>query len=267
MPRALALFLTLFTLPLFADTPVATILCYHEVHPEGEVLSRTPRRSAATSDTSESMRYVAHLEDFVAQLDYLDANGYHVIPLADLVDYLQGRRDSLPPRAVVITFDDGWLCTYMTAWPELEKRGMPFTFFIYPGLVVQHGSHTVKWEQIAEMAAAGVDIESHSWSHPFLTLKNNHQVDPANYDTFLKHELLDSRKRLEKASGKDVRFFCYPYGDYDQTVIDAALRDGYAAATTVERGAITRNTPVMKLKRYLVHNDTTLDEFKTFLVR
>jgi peptidoglycan/xylan/chitin deacetylase (PgdA/CDA1 family) len=267
MPRALALLLTIFAFPLFGDTPVATILCYHEVHAEGDVVSRTPRRSAATADVSESMRYVAHLDDFVAQLDYLEANGYHVIPLAHLVEYIQGKRDALPTRAVVITFDDGWLCTYSTAWPELKKRGMPFTFFIYPGLVVQHGSHTVKWDQIKQMASAGVDIESHSWSHPFLTLKNNHAVDAANYDAFLQHELLDSRTRLEKASGKDVRFFCYPYGDYDQTVIDAAARGGYVAATTVERGPIARSTPLMKLKRYLIHNDTTLDEFKTFLLR
>jgi len=53
-----------------------------------------------------------------------------VIPLSDLVDYLQGKIDLLPPRAVVITFDDGWECTYTRAWPELKKRGMPFTAFI-----------------------------------------------------------------------------------------------------------------------------------------
>src|SRR4051794_32118443 len=113
MPRLCAfLVAAVLTLPAIADVPVATILCYHEVHAPGDTVSREPRRRAATNDTSEQMRYVATLDNFVAQLDYLQTNGYHVIPLSDLVDYLAGRVDVLPPRAVVITFDDGWLCTF-----------------------------------------------------------------------------------------------------------------------------------------------------------
>jgi len=268
MPRLWAVVFALLSFNVFAaDAPVATILCYHEVHAAGETLERKPRASATSSDTSEQMRYVASLDNFIAQLDYLQDNGYHVIPLSDLLDYLQGRIDLLPPRAVVITFDDGWECAYTHAWPELKKRGMPFTAFIYPGLILQHGSHTVTWAQVAEMAKGGVDIQSHSWSHPFLTQKNNHAVDPAGYDAFLKHELLDSRTRIEAATKKPVRFFCYPYGDYDGAVIAEAVHAGYVAATTTLRGPVTRSSPVMQLNRYLIHNDTTIDEFKTFLLR
>lgn len=249
-----------------ADAPVATILGYHEVHATGDVVARAPRKSATTNDASEQMRYVATLDNFVAQLDYLTANGYHVIPLSDLVAYLQGRTDVLPPKPVVITFDDGWLCMYTTAWPELKKRGMPFTAFIYPSTILEHGSHAVTWPQVAEMAKHGVDIESHSWSHPFLTLKNNKTVDAAGYDAFLKHEVGDSKARIEEKTKKPVRFFCYPYGDYDGSVIAEVAHSGYTAATTVSRGTVTRRTPLMELPRYLIHNDTTLDEFKTFLV-
>ena len=257
MTRLWAVVLTFLSFNVFAaDAPVATILCYHEVHPAGELLSRQPRASATSGETSEQMRYVATLENFVAQLDYLQADGYHVIPLSDLVDYLQGKMDHLPPRAVVITFDDGWLCQYTHAWPELRKRGLPFTAFIYPELIIDHGAHTVTWSQVDEMVKAGVDIESHSFTHPFLTKESS----------ALKHEVLDSKSRIEQATKKPVRFFCYPYGDYDGGVIAEAVHDGYVAATTVTRGAVMRNTPLMQLPRYLIHNDTTLDEFKTFLL-
>jgi len=264
------LLLAFFSLTLLADdrtTPVATILCYHEVDPTGPPSHDTiPRRTATGPAPTEQLRYTATRENFNAQLDYLSANGYHVIPLAELVAFLKGTRDSLPPRAVVITVDDGWLCSYTEITPALAKRKWPFTLFVYPR-IVGRGTHAVSWKQVTEMARSGVDIESHTFSHPFLTMKNNHNVTAETYPQFLQHELVESKQTIEEHTGKGVRFLCYPFGDYDTTVAEAASKAGYEAALTTERGVITRSTPLLQLKRYLIHNDTTLDEFKTFLVR
>jgi peptidoglycan/xylan/chitin deacetylase (PgdA/CDA1 family) len=246
-------------------TPVATILCYHEVD-DAPTHTTVPRRGAAESGKNEQLRYTASRGNFRAQLDYLTANDYSVIPFSDLVDHLAGRKATLPPRAVVITVDDGWACAYSDILPEMQKRGMPFTLFAYPK-IVGRGTHAVTWEQLSKMAQAkGVEIGSHSFTHPFLTLKNNKKVQAAEYDAFLKHELLDSRTRLQQATGKPVRYLCYPFGDYDASVASAASTFGYEAAVTTERGVITRATPLMQLKRYLIHNDTTLEQFKTFLL-
>src|SRR5437764_15220589 len=89
-----------------------------------------------------------------------------------LVDTLKGRRGSLPAKAVVITVDDGWLCAYTEIFPELRRRKMPWTLFVYPK-IVGRGAHAVTWEQIAEMAEAGADVESHTYTHPFLTQTND----------------------------------------------------------------------------------------------
>lgn len=236
--------------------PVATILSYHEVDPETAKHATVPRRSATGDEKAEMRRYTVTPETFAEQLDYLQQNDYHVIPLADLVDYLEGHRDALPPRAVVITVDDGWACAYTDIAPALRKRGLPFTLFVYPK-IVGRGSHALSWQQIAELARGGADVESHTFTHSFLT-----QTDPQ----FLQHELEDSRLEIARRTGQPVRFLSYPYGDYNASIAADAVRFGYRAAVTTERGPIMPDTAPMQLKRYLIHNDTTLEEFKTFLL-
>ena len=266
MPRFSTLALALFlALPLSAaDAPVATILCYHEVDaaPSHETI---PRRTATGDATDEQLRYTASIEQFREELDYLEQHDYHVIALADLIGYLDGNRDALPPRAVVITVDDGWLCAYSEVFPELQRRKMPWTLFVYPK-IVGHGAHALTWPQIAELAAAGVDVESHTYTHSFLTLASNGSVTPERYPQFLDHELAGSRKTIEEQTKKPVRFLSYPYGDFDPAVIAAAEADGYEAALTTRRAPITCATSPLALTRYLIHNDTTLDQFKTFLL-
>jgi peptidoglycan/xylan/chitin deacetylase (PgdA/CDA1 family) len=270
--RPFILYLLLFAalpvaLPVAADQPVATILCYHEVD-DAPTHTTIPRRDAATAapPKNEHLRYTASRGNFAEQLDYLTNNGYTVIPMSDLVDHLAGRTESLPPRAVVITVDDGWLCAYTDILPMLREREMPFTLFVYPK-IVGRGTHAVNWTQLAEMAQLpGVEIGSHSFTHPFLTLKNNKSVQAAEYDAFLRHELLESKSRIEQATAKPARYLCYPFGDYDAGVAAAAKAYGYEAAVTTERGPITKSTPLMQLKRYLIHNDTTLETFRGYLL-
>ena len=248
---------------VYADEPVATILCYHEVDgaPNHETI---PRRGAAAPSKNEQLRYTTTPDQFVAQLNYLQQNDYTVIALADLVDFLLGVRDTLPKRSVVITMDDGWACTYSQAMPELRRRNMPFTVFVYPS-IVGTGAHAMTWAQVRAISEAGGTVGSHTMSHPFLTLKNNPGA-AADYATFLRRELLDSRTLLEKRIGSPVQFLSYPYGDYDECVLEQLADYGYTAAVTTERGPISRSTPPDRLKRYLVHNDTDLAEFKTFLL-
>jgi peptidoglycan/xylan/chitin deacetylase (PgdA/CDA1 family) len=257
--------LLVLSLPLrAAEGPVATILCYHEV--DAFPHTTIPRRSAVGAPADEQRRYTVTTAAFREQLDYLEANDYHVIPLTELSDYLHRRIASLPPRAVVITVDDGWLCAYTTIFPALQKRKMPFTLFVYPH-IVGLGTHAVTWLQIAEMAKApGVEIAGHTFNHPFLTQKNNPAVAGPGYDAFLEEELQESKEVITKATKKPVRSLSYPYGDYDEAVVRAVEDYRYEAAVTTERGPIERSTPPLRLKRYLLHNDTTLAEFKTFLL-
>jgi peptidoglycan/xylan/chitin deacetylase (PgdA/CDA1 family) len=239
-------------MPLLAAV-LATILCWHEVDPPSAAHVTIPRLTATADTRQEQLRYTVTPENFRAQLDYLGAHGYHVIPLADLVDYLDGGHRPLPPKAVVITVDDGWLCAYTNIYPELQRRHLPWTLFLYPA-IVGVGEHAVSWAEVLEMARAGVDVESHTWTHPFLTKLPS-----------LDHELADSKTAIELMTGRRVRFLSYPYGDFNDNVVSAAQCDGYRAGVTTHRAPVEESSPPMTLGRYLVHNDTTIEQFRTFL--
>ena len=253
--------------PLAAVEPVATILSYHEIVPGGVPPYPTHAPPGIPDSAIQPDRYTLALENFTAELDYLDQNGYQVIAFGDLVDYLTGRRDELPPKAVVITIDDGYLSAYKYVYPLMRQRQLPFTLFLYPQ-IVNVGKNYVTWAQVAEMSKGGVDIESHTYTHPLLTAPKHADMTPDAYADFLKHELLDSRMEIEKHTCKPVRFIAYPYSDVDAAVEAAASQYGYEGGT-FDRNAgelITRGkSQVMGLMRFPVEHGTTLENFKRFL--
>src|SRR3954447_18774432 len=206
----------------------AIVLCYHIVESP-----RDPRMEISR-------------EVFAQQMDYLEMTGYTVIPLRDLYDFVMGAKKSLPKRAVVVTIDDGWRSTYTEVFPEMQKRKFPFTVFIYPKIIGQT-AYAMTWKQLKEMADAGVDIQSHSLSHPFLTKRRHASFDESAYGAWLKHELADSKKILERETGKGVEFLAYPYGDYDHTVAASAAKAGYAAALTCEYGRVRRGSDPLRM--------------------
>ena len=117
-----------------------------------------------------------------------------------------------------LTFDDGCLSDYTEAFPALRELGMRATFFVVPTLVGAPGH--VSWAQLREMAAAGMEIGSHSLTHPFL-----HQLDAAG----LRHEVGQSRAILEDRLGSAVRSASLPRG-WEPSGLEAVLDElGYRA--------------------------------------
>src|SRR4051812_27785595 len=153
----------------------ATVLCYHIVESPQD-----PRMEIGREVFRQHMRYLA-------------MTGYNVIPLRDLYEYAAGKRASLPKNAVVITIDDGWRSTYTEVFPEMKRRGFPFTVFIYPKIIGQT-SYAMTWKQIKEMADAGVDVQSHTFSHAFLTRRRHASISEQEYAAWLEHELVESKR-------------------------------------------------------------------------
>jgi peptidoglycan/xylan/chitin deacetylase (PgdA/CDA1 family) len=234
-----------FSIPAVAETPTATVLCYHIVE------SPSDPRMEISRDT------------FRQQLQYLEMTGYNVIPLRHLHEFVTGKRASIPKNAVVITIDDGWRSTYTEAWPELKKRGMPFTVFIYPKIIGQT-ANALTWKQIREMSDAGVDIQSHSLSHPYLT-KRRHRLTDEAYATWVHKELAESRRILEKETGRKVEFLAYPYGDYDDRVASHAKLAGYSAALTCDFGPVRRGSDPLRMKRFVIDGKMDFGDFRRYL--
>lgn len=234
---------TLSAGPRPAHEPTATILCYHVVE--------------SPSDT----KFTLSRATFRQQMEYLASAGYNVIPLAHLSEYIHGKRKSIPPNAVVVTIDDGWKCTYTHIYPEMQRLRMPFTVFVYPKFIGQ-SAYALSWKQVREMSDAGVDIQSHSYSHPFLTQRRHRSFADDYYAQWLARELRDSKSEIEKKTGKPVRFLAYPYGDYDARVVSAAEKSGYEAAVTAEFGSVVRKSDPFRLRRVVIESKMSFAEFR-----
>jgi peptidoglycan/xylan/chitin deacetylase (PgdA/CDA1 family) len=226
--------------------PTATVLCYHIV------------------EAPAAPRMHIDRETFRQQLRYLEMTGYNVVPLRHVYEYVTGKRASLPKNAVVITIDDGWRSTYTEAYPELKKRKFPFTVFIYPNIIGKT-SNALSWSQIREMSEDGVDVQSHALTHPFLTQRKHRTLTDDQYVAWLRRELAESKRILEKEAGKKVQFLAYPYGDYDDLVAKAAEDAGYTAALTCDFGRVRKGSDPLKMKRFVIDDKMDFAAFRKYM--
>ncbi|MDX6199799.1 MAG: hypothetical protein QOJ79_2950 [Actinomycetota bacterium] len=162
----------------------------------------------------------AHLEE---QIRLLHKRGYLFRTAADLLD-----RGPLRRRQAVLTFDDGFASWVTVVLPLLRQLGVVASFYVCPGLYGQQHEHVVgaagrhmSEDDVVTLHAAGMDIGSHTCSHPDLRLLD---------DDRLGDELLTSRRRVESLTGQPCRTFAYPYGLYDERVVAATAAAGYELA-------------------------------------
>jgi peptidoglycan/xylan/chitin deacetylase (PgdA/CDA1 family) len=191
--------------------------------------------------------------DFVDEMDYLVANGYHTVTLADAYLAMAGVKD-LPDKPVALTFDDGGLDNYTVAFPILADRGLTGTFFVITKTVGADGQ--MSWDQLREMAQAGMSVQSHSYSHPGLTGVS---------DERLRSELVDSRTALLNEMGPPEYVLCYPAGEYDKRVIEAAKSAGYVMAVATSKGQALGPGAPFEIERVRIQAFTSLKAFARYL--
>jgi peptidoglycan/xylan/chitin deacetylase (PgdA/CDA1 family) len=184
--------------------------------------------------------------DFVEQMKWLDGQGYEAVTLDQVEDaWYEG--GELPPKPVVLTFDDGYLSQYVAAAPALEH-------FHWPGVLnlVANGADLPD-DDVRKMLDANPswELASHTISHADLTT-----LDPAE----LRHEVAGSRQELQDRFGVKVDNFCYPSGQYDDAVIAAVKAAGYRGATTEDPGLASADQPYT-LNRIVIHLSDGLDGF------
>lgn len=156
-----------------------------------------------------------------------------VLPLDEAVRAMS-RSGRLPRRLSALTFDDGFACLHSEVLPRLLRWGLPATVFLVAETLTPQG-RAVDWvdtppayplktltlDQVLEMKDAGVDFQSHSWSHRDLT--------SLSYDECLE-DLRRSRDLLGDLLGVSVTAVAYPRGRHDAMVRAAASAAGYCRA-------------------------------------
>ena len=163
-------------------------------------------------------------EDFQRQMDWLADNHYHPVGFEELRGYFLGH-GTLPTRPVVITLDDGYRDLYTEAYPVLRAHGFKAVAYIVTGFL--DSPNNVSRQQLLEMQAHGIQVGSHTVSHPDLTRLPAGEV---------RRQLEDSKATLESLLGHPVVDFCYPGGTVNQAVVEAVRAAGYLTATTTASG-------------------------------
>jgi peptidoglycan/xylan/chitin deacetylase (PgdA/CDA1 family) len=192
---------------------------------------------------------------FREQLQYLADNGYTPIDLYDL-SLAVTRQKALPPKPVILTFDDGYLDQYTNAFPLLQEFGFTGTFFIITGFVDNQNPAYMSWPMITQMGAAGMRIESHSRSHPDLS--------EAGRDELI-WQILGSQETLAAHIGYTPRFFCYPGGRYSDETIEMLQELDFWGAVTTAGGVMHTYADRYEWSRVRMRNTTTLPVFAALL--
>jgi len=196
---------------------------------------------------------------FEEQMRFLQENGYRVITLDDFFDFLDFKIQ-LPPKAVVITLDDGWRSVYEIAFPILKKYGYPATLFVYTDFI-SGGRGTLDWAMLAEMNKAGVDIQGHTKTHRNLDRKSPQESSPEYFQALLR-EVTESTNQIQKHLNKKVKYLAYPYGDTNSLIIALLQKLGYRGAFTVERGSNPFFAHPYRIRRSMIYGNFDLQDFE-----
>ncbi len=222
------------------------ILCYHRI-----------------SDGKPSNTTVTP-EHFRNQLKTLHDEGFHVIPLAELVAWKEGKGPEPEPHSVVITFDDGHESFFTDAEPIIDEFKVPVTQFLVAGCI-SHGTYCVDWDQVSKLELDPlIDLESHTWTHPTFT-RELRRRKTASYVGLVDFELSKSKLTLERKLNRPVPMLAWPYGIYSPMLLRHAVADGYSVGFSIECRAVTEADPQMAIPRCMVMDSYTGEDFVRFL--
>ena len=205
----------------------AVILLYHHVS------HSTPKVTSVSPDTfREHMQYLAE--------------HHQVLPLKEVIETLQNKQP-LPDKVVVITFDDGYKNIYDNAHPILKEFSFPYTIFINPPLIGIVG-YQLDWHQIKIMANEGASFANHGSQHSHMLTKNKSESE----ESWLRRSLLEietAETILKNNLGYSLKYFAYPYGEFDLKLKNLLRANGYIGFAQ-HSGAIASYSDFSALPRY-----------------
>ena len=209
----------------------------------------------------EDLSYVTEAGAFAAQMESLKSAGWTTITLDQFLAFLKDGAP-LPPRPIVITCDDGFESNYRHAFPVWRRLGMSATIFMTADRASENFARFARFdaplsdEQLVEMSRHGVAIESHGLTHRYLSDLPEPEV---------RRELEAARVRIERTTGRSVRFFAVPSGAYDRRVRRLARAAGYEGVYCMKHGSNSRASDRFALRRLTVGKEFDLEDFRRLL--
>lgn len=257
-----------------------TVLSYHEIAEKKDALIP---------------EYAVSPTMFVRQIDWLRNNGYNFVSVDDILADKAGQK-ALPPKAVLVTFDDGYRSAYDHALPFLKMLGIPSVVAVVGAWEEESGTvnfdgrmiprdKLMTWDQLREISKGGlVEIGSHTYDlHHGLQGNPQGNMEPAAttrrylpdakayeteavYQARIAADLKRSRDIIKDRVGKAPRVIAWPYGRYSYKLRDAAAKLGMTIGLTLDDGGNMENTPLWSMRRVLVGGDWTLSNLQNEMV-
>jgi peptidoglycan/xylan/chitin deacetylase (PgdA/CDA1 family)/glycosyltransferase involved in cell wall biosynthesis len=185
---------------------------------------------------------------------------YTGIQPKDWIGWCEGRC-GMPDKPVLLTFDDGYADVVKFALPILQRYRYPAILFAVSGEV----GASSRWEPATKLRRelsdqdglrdwliAGMEVGAHTRTHPDLTTLESSEI---------KREVRGGREELEALTGQSVYAFSYPYGAYNDAVVDE-VRKAFQVAFTPESGLNDIRTDALLLRRMVVHGDETIFDLR-----
>jgi peptidoglycan/xylan/chitin deacetylase (PgdA/CDA1 family) len=215
------------------------VLCYHQI------------RDWKPTDSKTSRTYIVPPAAFAVQMRMLADSGYHTISPDQLYSYLiSGTK--LPAKPILLSFDDTDLDQYTVAFPEMKKYGFHGVFFI---MTVSLGRpHYMSRDQVRDLSDEGNTIGSHTWDH--------HNVKKYEGNDWVV-QLDKPTRTLEQITGKNIRFFAYPFGLWNTAAFPELKKRGFVAAFQLNEKSDQKD-PLYSIRRIIVPgtwNGNTLNQW------
>lgn len=238
------------------------VLMYHHVSPSAGMITTSPTH-------------------FESQIAGLAKHGYRSLSTAEFAGFMSGK--PVPPKSILITFDDGYLDNWVYAHPVLERYGMQATLFIITGLIGDgpvrpHAGHSnvlpetpthhaakeymfsdepdrvmLRWSEIQAMQSAGTfEFHSHTHTHTRWDLLCPTASEKCER---MQQELSLSRECLQSHLGQVSDHFCWPQGYVDDDYVRLAQDAGFRHLYTTD--AYGQNLPggrIDHIYRFAVRN-------------
>lgn len=202
-------------------------------------------------------RLVLGARAFEEQMRHLKAEGYRVISLRDFLEFMEQRRQ-IPRRAVILTFDDGYRSFKEFAYPILKELGFTATLFPYTDYIGA-GGNALRWADLQELAREGFDVQGHAKTHG--DLRRRAGEPDAEYEHRMKAELGEPQALFRRHLGRSADVLAYPYGRWDDRLLEKLKEYGYTAAFTVRRQGNPSFVFPLLGHRSQVYSEMRLEDF------
>lgn len=204
------------------------VLCYHQI------------REPTAADGAGARVYIVRPSDFAAQLDALAAGGWTPIGAEQYYRHLTTGAP-LPRRPVLISLDDAARGQWPVAVPALARHRFPATFFVMTVVLDKPG--WLSRRQVAALPGLGHTVAAHTWDH--------HPV-PGYTGSDWQTQIDAPTRELARLTGRPVRFFAYPYGEWNRAAFPHLRAAGLLAAWQLSGEPLDPVEPLLTLRRRIV---------------